>query len=66
VSEWMPIETAPRDGTSRLLWDKRVGTTRVGWWSLVDECWDCTDGWSEIADVTHWQPLPEPPSASPE
>lgn len=71
MTDWQPIETAPRDGTEVL----------VGVWAVFDE-WDdgehrppiwcawvsCAgpgddfgcEGWNG-APATHWQPLPEPP-----
>ena len=35
MAEWQPIETAPRDGTSLLLWT-RAGVM-VGWWDEGSE-----------------------------
>ena len=78
MSEWQPIETAPKDGTSVL----------VGGGTLIDQSetypqplplstpetayFAYLDGWiignSEtyweylIAFPTHWQPLPPPPA----
>jgi hypothetical protein len=60
IVEWLPIETAPRDGsTYMILRCKRpgphtcVGTYYNGKWKPIH------------ADIslapTHWQPLPKPP-----
>jgi hypothetical protein len=67
---WQPIETAPRDHTSILIWDgKKMATafwsqwTHAGYWvadgAVGPECEN------EFDDPTHWQPLPEPPSTEP-
>lgn len=55
---WLPFDSAPRDGT-RILVATWGGHVRVG---FVDggRCLD--DGeCREIADATHWMPLPEHP-----
>jgi hypothetical protein len=65
VTEWQPIETAPRDGDWFLVWNPNSNM-----------CWGCYDmsAWtgdnggyfmeqdtSEEAEFTHWMPLPKPP-----
>ena len=72
MSEWQPISTAPKDGTSVLL----AGTRSVGegFWDDGSECYGHRGGagwfWegdrgslltASNAIVTHWMPLPEPP-----
>lgn len=59
MSEWRPMNTAPRDGT-HILWcvDNGEYTRRrwsycVIWWPEFKECF--LDG--------RWQPLSDPPSA---
>ena len=70
--EWQPIETAPRDGTTILVYFKRHGAMSVSWTSREDDgfyIW-CVDdhkfgpyavrGYMH-GDDTHWMPLPPPP-----
>ena len=72
---WLPIETAPKDGTRVLL---------TGWWEddptsghrwTCDGFWDdLTEEWFEHPDrvptdgalvpPTHWLPLPPPPEGA--
>lgn len=73
MSEWQPIETAPKDGTMILVWDESSSPGVVAAYFLSethdDEEWS---GWiygdQLLADAdpegplpTHWMPLPEPP-----
>ena len=68
MSDWRPIETAPKDGTEvRLLcpggedrghYDDYNGRF-PGEWSIPGE-WSTRHGHGE---PTHWMPLPEPPEA---
>jgi len=69
VSEWQPIETAPKDGTRILLYQREGDgmddnrTVAEGAWGewLPGEyewCMVQQDAWTA---PTHWMPLPEPP-----
>ena len=69
--EWQPIDTAPRDGTSVLLF-LPTGAQTVGCWDpdfddLDEPGWtDYTvESWAyeEVVRLypTHWMPLPTPP-----
>lgn len=64
MSEWQPIETAPKDGRDILLWPTRWPRKKIdlGFWN------DGSGSWSLSTDIeyspqnpTHWMPLPEPP-----
>ncbi len=61
MTEWQPIETAPKDGTRVLLWrrairDQPTPIMADGFW--CETCWV----WPYIlSEPTHWQPLPAPP-----
>jgi len=77
---WMPIETAPKDGTAILV----AGTNRNGapmlgeaYWHVNPDGRDDVGFWWANTDpgdyyacqidegaLTHWQPLPKPPVAS--
>lgn len=68
MSEWKPIETAPRDGTKVLAWRNgaleilrwdhiKVGPLMAGWWFVGDRAVVDRD-----AQPTHWMPLPAPPT----
>lgn len=70
-SEWQPIETAPKDGQTILGWsDDFTEPTRFLWaclhqWNDPKDVfgWVEVDGdWSTSAKVTHWMPLPKPPT----
>lgn len=69
MSEWQPIETAPRDGQSVLCYVDLDNMYRI-----ITLRWDVPSDGNEAkwrTDVhsfvdfepTHWMPLPEPPKA---
>lgn len=70
MTDWQPIETAPKDGTNFLA-AIEVQNNKTGdlWWEqhviCVDEDGDIPvdieRGWS-FADYTHWMPLPKAPT----
>lgn len=67
--EWLPIESAPKDGTEIDVWcpdtDLELPGFRIAnvWWCGADRKWRAYgDGrmrW--VTQPTHWQPLPAPP-----
>jgi hypothetical protein len=60
VQEWRPIESAPKDGTPVLT--LRHGTLQgVAEWN--QGIWRMVHG-PDIVGVTHWLPLPPPPSSA--
>lgn len=71
MSEWQPIETAPKDWTDVLLYlpdeDDGYGSMGVvkGWFSMADggcDCWMTSEDNSGPVYPSHWMPLPKPPS----
>ena len=78
MSDWQPIETAPKDGTQILLFcpvkrheSHPANFIFVGWWfsssKEIDDGWRADQGWfpSEWLPVTNWMPLPPPPKTEP-
>lgn len=71
MSEWQPIETAPRDGTEFLAYgsylypDDKAVTEYI---EIVE--WSGHDGWPWLSGsemhapgvYSHWMPLPSPPN----
>lgn len=72
--EWKPIETAPQDGTTVLLWGPHMRMGMSTWfWAEEDGIggWRQDDGKHEDRPLrgpypTHWKPLPDPPAQPPE
>lgn len=65
---WEPIKTAPKDGQTVLLWNKKWECPLVGYWddSYDEHYWAASE--RMIADVigaverpTHWMFFPTPP-----
>ena len=77
MSEWQPIETAPKDGGDIILTDGN--SSHVGRWcdsDLPEYPWRFLDSTYKLEDElngwragkygpTHWQPLPKPPTGEP-
>lgn len=66
MSEWQPIETAPKDGTPLLLGFPNnchalVGHCEDDLWGQLDEDFGF-EPWPMAP--THWMPLPNPPVKS--
>lgn len=55
--EWQPIETAPRDGTTILVVNAKIGLYSVEEWR--QGAWRNDEGLTVRG--THWIPLPTPP-----
>lgn len=74
MTDWQPIETAPKDGNCLLLWfaaegckpwsdvcywEDEWGSDNAGSWVLSCECeHSCA---RPQGYYTHWMPMPEPP-----
>lgn len=75
-AEWMPISSAPRDGTRILLFNGRE-VSAGAWmpvrkndpdaekypWSVYDnDVWQMVNAWTDGKyGASHWMPLPKPP-----
>lgn len=66
MSEWQPIETAPKDGSSVLTFSPNDGYPLIVFWQdemwLIDWDHDRAYGLEPDDKPTHWMPLPEPPN----
>lgn len=67
MSDWLPIETAPKDGTTIDLWTKylqRVADAKWmnGRWVVWGTNGFESPDWEAVfPEPTHWMPLPNPP-----
>ena len=63
--QWRPIESAPKDSHSRLVWcPERKNTYAVTWakiWSDDEGFWQVFGGSRLDETPTHWLPLPKRP-----
>lgn len=73
AKRWQPIETAPRDGSTIIVYGKPESTDTVRFrkravytasWDAIDEAFCLSGGdWSgPFIEPTHWMPTPTPPS----
>ena len=75
MSDWQPIETAPKDGTLVLLFQlvppRMTGADHDIPHIYISSWWKGNDlnppNWKDhfLGQPTHWMPLPKPPSPSP-
>ncbi len=70
MSDWYPIETAPKDGTEIIYSGKYEGAAWVSVGRWTDQGWydiniDSSDHYGHAEYPTHWMPLPQPPAESP-
>jgi len=69
---WLPIESAPKDGTIILLLEDHSGEVNTGYWGLEENIFSgtenkwfsngCIDNVLTFPNITHWMPLPELPT----
>ena len=68
MSEWQPIETAPRDGTGIIAYNRMTGPYNTAWsgWprdpsykGFFCGFWGYAGLWD--SQPTHWMPHPPPP-----
>ena len=61
MSEWQPIETAPKDGNSVIIYDPRGTTVCEAIYDKHQSSWvDPVETYYRY-HPTHWMPLPAPP-----
>jgi hypothetical protein len=71
MNEWQPIETAPKDFVTAFDGWNGERITDITWgtssWSkencfcvIETDSYGCT--WAKVTGLTHWMPLPNPPS----
>lgn len=75
MSEWQPIETAPKDGTVIIVWTNHDEVEVTSWYQTKGYGYEPVPGTEFFREVrgkvlyegwngntpTHWMPLPEPP-----
>ena len=61
--EWLPIETAPKNGKESLFYTEELGLV-VMYWDDCEDKWANGFGDGDILTPTHWMPLPKPPRSA--
>lgn len=64
MTNWQPIETAPKDGNDIIVFCDDTNEMMVAFWNKKYEGWQFAMGHYDGAHVcspSHWMPLPEPP-----
>jgi Protein of unknown function (DUF551) len=65
MSEWQPIETAPKDSRARLIWVPENECIYCVSWNSGWEIFG-GDRREHLQRATHWMPLPTPPTSEQE
>jgi len=65
MTDWQPIDTAPKDVDVLLLYLDGSGV-QPGYWDRDNDCWLACEtkgltGGRWYSTPTHWMPLPDPP-----
>ena len=58
---WLPIETAPKDGSKFLAWRRHSTIPLIVFYNAEYDQYECNDG-NLVFSLTHWMPLPEAPA----
>ena len=66
MMEWQPIETAPKDGRWLIVFAEGATVPEVAKWGKIKGetgwCDPDIDEFQPVWNVTHWMPLPAPPT----
>lgn len=64
AEKWLPIESAKKDRSSRLVYVPCVKCSFLVNWNEIDEEWEFFGGSGKLKlEISHWRPLPPPPAA---
>ena len=74
TSKWISVEDRlPKDNKTQIIYSKEYGVimayldlTNKYWWSEHDNGGEYYRNGGQLWDVTHWQPLPDPPEVNDE
>jgi len=61
VWDWQPMETAPKDGETILIWDEGYGCPMPAFYECTFEDLWLQFGCREVLKPFAWMPLPDPP-----
>lgn len=64
MDNWISVkDKLPQDDSDCLIYDATSNITLVGWYDIGDKVWEDCRGfiYCDEDDITHWQPLPQPP-----
>jgi hypothetical protein len=64
---WLPIDTAPKDGTPMLVYSKKGWIGRVKWSLQEGDCFEDEHTEYVMSEwLSHWMPLPAAPQPTKE
>jgi len=62
-AQWVRVsERPPKDGKTVIFWIRPAEYASVGKLDVDSRCFHSVGGWVNQGDVSHWMPLPEPPT----